>query len=254
MKDKMMMNGKVKDKVKEILTLTLTLTAFVTQAGNLILVGDSTLAPRAPELRIGSWGDSMADKLKADWKIVNVALGGKTVKSIQSGKPSSWQKAQDAMNPGDFVIVQFGINDASKRANKFVSIPDFKAEFAKFADTIRAKGATPVFCSPVTSGTYDDDGKFVRNPSRAKYGAAIRAVAKEKKVDFIDMTELTCQVLAGLDKAAGQDLYVGNSTKNGKPIFDTCHPSKAGAKRYGEAFIKDAKDRGLSIASIFTSR
>ena len=68
------------------------------------------------------------------------------------------------------------------------------------------------------------------------------------------MTELTCQVLAGLDKAAGQDLYVGNSTKNGKPIFDTCHPSKAGAKRYGEAFIKDAKDRGLSIASIFTSR
>ena len=27
--------------------------------------------------------------------------------------------------------------------------------------------------------------------------------------------------------------------------------SKAGAKRYGEAFIKDAKDRKLAIASIF---
>ena len=249
MKDKMMMNGKVKDKVKEILTLTLTLTALVTQAGNLILVGDSTLAPRAPELRIGSWGDSMADKLKADWKIVNVALGGKTVKSIQSGKPSSWQKAQDAMNPGDFVIVQFGINDASKK--KLVDIPEFKEEFAKFAKIIRSKGATPVFCSPVTSGTYGKDGKFVRNKSRQKYADATREIAAAEKVDFIDMTELTCKILDALDKAAGQDLYVGKSTKNGKPIFDTCHPSKAGAKRYGEAFIKDATDRKLPIAAIF---
>jgi TonB family protein len=132
---------------------------------------------------------------------------------------SSWQKAQDAMHPGDFVIVQFGINDASPKTNKFVSIPDFKAEFAKFADVIRAKGATPVFCSPVTSGTYDKDGKFVRNTSRAKYGAAIREVAVEKKVDFIDMTELTSLILEGLDKTAGQDLYVGKSTKDGKPIF-----------------------------------
>ena len=57
--------------------------------------------------------------------------------------------------------------------------------------------------------------------------------------------------LVRVRKAAGQDLYVGKSTKNGKPIFDTCHPSKAGAKRYGEAFIKDATTRKLPIASIF---
>ena len=222
------------------------------KAGNLILVGDSTLAPRKPEQRIGSWGDSMGDRLKDGWKIVNVAVSGKTVKSIQSGgEKSCWQKALDTMQPGDFVIVQFGINDASKTKNKFVDIPEFKAEFAKFADAIRAKGATPVFCSPVTSGTYGKDGKFVRNQSRRKYGDAICEMAGEKKVDFVDMTELTCKILAALDKAAGHDLYVGNSTKKGKPIFDTCHPSKAGAKRYGEAFIKDVTDRKLPIAAIF---
>ena len=44
-------------------------------AGNLIFVGDSTLAPRKPEQRIGSWGDSMGDKLADGWKIVNVATG-----------------------------------------------------------------------------------------------------------------------------------------------------------------------------------
>ena len=218
-------------------------------AGNLILVGDSTLAPRKPELRIGSWGDSMGDKLKDGWKIVNVAVGGKTVRTIQEGKVSCWQKAQNAMQKGDFVIVQFGINDAAKK--KLVEIPDFKAEFAKFADVIRAKGATPVFCSPVTSGTYGKDGKFRRNASRAKYGNAIKEVAAEKKVDFIDMRELTSGILEKMDKAAGQDYYVGPTKKNGKDVFDTTHPSKAGAKRFGEAFIADAKARKLAVAAVF---
>ena len=226
------------------------LAALTASAGNLILVGDSTLAPRKPEQRIGSWGDSMGGRLAEGWRIVNVAIGGKTVKSIQSGKVSQWEKALKVLQPGDFVIVQFGINDAAKK--NLVEIPEFKAEFAKFADEIRAKGATPVFCSPVTSGTYGKkDGKFVRNRSRARYGAAIREVAEEKKVDFVDMTELTSAILAGLDRAAGEDLYVGKSVKDGKDVFDTCHPSKAGAKRYGEAFIADAKSRKLPVAAIF---
>ena len=225
--------------------------SWTAMAGNLIFVGDSTLATRKPEQRIGSWGDSMKDQLKEGWKIVNVAVGGATVKSIQGGKVSRWQKAQDAMQKGDFVVVQFGINDAGKK--KFVDTPEFKAEFAKFADRIREKGATPVFCSPVASGTYGKkDGKYARSASRDKYAAATREIATEKKVDFIDMTELTCGVLQAMEKAAGEDYYVGKKTgKDGKPAFDTTHPSKAGAKRFGEAFIADAKARKLPIAEIF---
>ena len=226
------------------------LAALTASAGNLILVGDSTLAPRKPELRIGSWGDSMGDKLKDGWKIVNVATGGATVKSIQNGSPSRWDKALKAARTNDFVLVQFGINDAAKK--KLVDIPEFKAEFAKMADAIREKGATPVFCSPVTSGTYGKDGKFLRNASRAKYGNAVKEAAAEKKVDFVDMTELTCRVLEPMEKTAGEDCYVGKKEgKNGKPAFDTTHPSKTGAKRFGEAFIADAKERKLPIAGIF---
>ena len=225
-------------------------TAVAAEAGNLILVGDSTLAPRKPEQRIGSWGDSMSDKLKDGWKIVNVAQGGRTVKTIQNKSRSvGWAKAIDTMQAGDFVIVQFGINDASPK--KLVDIPDFKAELAKFADAIREKGATPVFCSPVTSGTYGKDGKFVRNKSRRKYADATREIANEKNVEFVDMTELTCQILETLDKTSGEDLYVGDTMKKDKKVFDTCHPSKAGAKRFGDAFMKDAAERKLKIASIF---
>ena len=58
-------------------------------------------------------------------------------------------------------------------------------------------------------------------------------------------------ILQGITTESKDYIYVGKSTKDGKPIFDTCHPSKAGAKSYGEAFIKDAKDRKLAIAAIF---
>lgn len=218
-------------------------------AGNLILVGDSTLAPRKPDVVLGSWGDSMADKLAEGWKIVNVAVGGKTVKTIQAGKVSQWQKALDAMQKGDFVIVQFGINDASPK--KLVEVPAFKAELAKFADAIRAKGATPVFCSPIASCGYGKDGKYVRNKSRDRYAAATKEIADEKKVDYVDMTTLTGDVLAGLDKKAGEALYVGATKRDGKPTFDRTHARKSGAKVYGEVFVKNVKERKLPVAAIF---
>lgn len=224
--------------------------SFCAAAGNLILVGDSTLAPRRPEQRIGSWGDSMSDRLQDGWQIVNAAISGRTVKTIQDSTTNGWSKALGAMRPGDFVIVQFGINDASPR--KLVEIPAFKAELARMADTIRAKGATPVFCSPVTSGTYDKKtGRFQRNESRIRYGTAVAEIAAEKKVDFVDMTELTSDVLAPLDRVRGQDLYVGDSVKKGEKVFDTIHPSKAGAKLFGEAFVRNVQERKLAVAAVF---
>ena len=82
---------------KLIVVVSAALAAFVAGAGNLILVGDSTLAPRKPEVVLGSWGDAMGESLADGWKIVNVAVGGKTVRTIQSGKVSQWQKALNAM-------------------------------------------------------------------------------------------------------------------------------------------------------------
>jgi len=219
-------------------------------AGNLILVGDSTLAPRKPEVKYGSWGDAMSSDLAEGWTIYNCALSGRTVKTIQEKKgKSAWEKALAKMQKGDFVIVQFGINDAAKK--KLVEIPEFKAEFAKFADAIREKGATPVFCSPVTAGKYGKDGKFSQTDTRVKYGNAIKEVAAEKKVEFVDMTTLTTEILKPLSKDDGQDLYVGKSKKDGKDILDTTHPNKKGASAFGKAFVKDAKARSLSVAKIF---
>ena len=88
--------------------------------------------------------------------------------------------------------------DVSPVEAKLVDIPEFKAEFAKMADAIREKGATPVFCSPITAGRYDKKGKYADTPSRLAYGNATKEIAAEKKVDFVDMARLTAAELEKL--------------------------------------------------------
>ena len=90
-----------------------------------------------------------------------------------------------------------------------------------------------------------------KNPSRRTYGDYAKAVAEEKKLLFVDMTALTAAELAKIGRDAALAFYVGDATRNGKQVFDTTHPSKAGAKRFAELFVADVKARKLPVASLF---
>ncbi len=53
--------------------------------------------------------------------------------------------------------------------------------------------------------------------------------------------------LAKLGKDGAIALYVGETMKQDKPIFDTTHPAKTGAKRFAELFIADVKSRHFTV-------
>ena len=220
-------------------------------AANIVLIGDSTLAPRSEAVKLGSWGDTLKPSLAQGNGIVNRAVGGRTVRSTKPG----WTNSLEQITKGDFVIIQFGINDASKKKNKFVDEAEFKKTLAQFADDVIAKGATPIICSPVANAGYAKNAKadtpFKLTPSRRTYGDYAKAVATEKKLAYVDMTALTAAELAKVGKDAALALYTGDTTKNGKPAFDTTHPAKAGAKRFAELFVADVKARKLPVAQLF---
>ena len=171
---------------------------------------------------------------------------------MRSTKPS-WAKSLDLIKKGDFVIIQFGINDANPK--KLVEEAEFKKTLAEFADDVLAKGATPVICSPVANAGFaknaKSDAPFKLTASRRTYGDYAKAVAAEKKLAYVDMTALTAAELAKLGKDAALALYTGDTKKKGKPAFDTTHPAKAGAKRFAELFIADVKARKLPVAQLF---
>ena len=76
-------------------------------------------------------------------------------------------------------------------------------------------------------------------------------MAEEKKLDYVDMTALTSAELAKIGRDAALECYLCDVTRDGKEVFDTTHPTKAGAKRFAELFIADARSRKLPIAKLF---
>ncbi len=235
--------------MKTIIALSVAAISLAASAANIVLIGDSTLAPRSDAVKLGSWGDSLKPLLAPGNGIVNRSVGGRTVRTTKPG----WAKSLDLISKGDFVIIQFGINDANKK--KLVEEAEFKKTLEEFAADVQAKGATPIICSPVANAGYGKkstpDATFKLATSRRTYGDYAKAVAEEKKLAYVDMTALTAAELAKVGRDAALALYLGDSKRDGKPIFDTTHPNKAGAKRFAELFVADVKARKLPVASLF---
>ena len=237
------------DAMKTLITTCLIAASLAVSAANIVLIGDSTLAPRDAKTKLGSWGDALKPSLAPGNGIVNRSVGGRTVRTTKPG----WAKSLEMISKGDFVIIQFGINDANKK--KLVEEAEFKKTLAEFADDVIAKGAIPIICSPVSNAGWGKSGKadapFKLTASRRTYGDYAKAVATEKKLAYVDMTALTAAELAKIGRDKALALFVGESSRNGKPIFDTTHPTKAGAKRFAELFIADVKAQKLPVAELF---
>ena len=235
--------------MKKLIALAVVAISLASTAANIVLIGDSTLAPRAETVKLGSWGDALKPSLAPGNGIVNRSVGGRTVRTTKT----SWAKSLGMISKGDFVIIQFGINDAGKQ--KLVEEAEFKKTLAEFADDVIAKGATPIICSPVANAGYGKaskaDAPFKLTPSRRTYGDYAKALAAEKKLAYVDMTALTAAELAKLGKDKALALYAGDVTHKGKPTFDTTHPAKSGAKRFAELFIADVKAQKLPVAELF---
>ena len=131
--------------MKTLITTCLIAVSLAISAANIVLIGDSTLAPRDAKTKLGSWGDALKPSLAPGNGIVNRSVGGRTVRTTKPG----WAKSLEMISKGDFVIIQFGINDAAKK--KLVEEAEFKKTLAEFADDVIAKGATPIICSPVAN-------------------------------------------------------------------------------------------------------
>ena len=139
--------------MKKLIAIAFATISLAAAAANLVLVGDSTLAPRNDTSKLGSWGDALKPSLAEGNGIINHAIGGRTVRTT---KPV-WAKNLTKISKGDFVIIQFGINDAGKK--KFVDEAEFKNTMKSFASDVLAKGATPVICSPVANAGWSKNAK-----------------------------------------------------------------------------------------------
>jgi lysophospholipase L1-like esterase len=130
--------------------------------------------------------------------IARKAKGGRSARSFfEEGR---WREIVDALQPGDLVLIQFGHNDQSKeKFDRYTSIDGYKEYLRLYVDQVREKRARPVLLTSVNRNYPWVDGKLQN--CHFDYPQAVKEVANEKKVDLIDLQQLSIDLFTAKGEA-----------------------------------------------------
>jgi lysophospholipase L1-like esterase len=145
--------------------------------------------------------------------VTNSAIGGRSVRtwlySVQtvmdatgecvldvdgSGNPilqSRWQamlNAMSGMKSGDYLLIQFGINDSDPSCDRHVGVDAFKMSYGMMAQAAKDRGAHPIFITPLAM--IRCSGSTVTT-SREPYVTATKDAGTQYGVPVIDLNALS---------------------------------------------------------------
>ncbi len=216
----------------------------------LYVVGDSTANSNAPLRGWGSEIGAFFDPAKIN--VVNRAIGGRSSRTFMT--EGRWAKVLAELKVGDFVIIQFGHNDAGNYTDpKAKGRPSLKGDgeetaeapradgkttetihtfgwyMRKYATDAKAKGATPIILSMVPHKAWKD-GKIARG-ERATFAKWDEADAKATAALFIDTNEIIAE---GLEREGQEKVesFFGDART---------HSTPAGAKYNAAAVVVGMK-------------
>ena len=232
----------------------------------LYLIGDSTVKNGKGKGDGGLWGwgnfiPEHFDTLKI--KIENHALGGTSSRTFQT--KGLWDSVLKKLKPGDFVIMQFGHNDASPlddtarargtikgtgNESKEIYNPIAKKNevvytygwyMTKFIKETKAKGAIPIVCSPVPRNNWEN-GKVKR--SIEDYGKWSAEIAKANNVLFVNLNRIVA------------DKYDQMGSEKVASFFpaDHAHPNLEGSKLNAASVVEGIKTHKSELKKYLLKR
>ena len=145
----------------------------------------------------------------------------------------------EKLQPGDFVVIQFGINDNTYSTEDF-----YKSNMKKMVDDVRAKGANPIIMSPIRRCVFDSPTQ-VHN-SYHGYPALNQTLANELNVPFIDMSEMVANLMISVgERYAQQFLYYYATSEEYSNIksdqADQVHLQMNGANAFGRIITEQMR-------------
>lgn len=240
-------------KVLIISLLFITLSSFIYQERKIriFIAGDSTAQTYKPEKDglIRGWGQMLPEFLSDNVEVINHAMGGRSTKSfIDEGR---WDKLLSEVNEGDYVFIQFGHNDSSKKPERHASYEDYKKNLIKFIEETRAKGGIPVLLTSVVMRTFKD-GVLVDDRLKG-YPAMMRQVAKEYNVSMIDVNLRTRDFITLLGDKASIPYYrwvePGEDPTKPEGLKDDTHMMEKGARKVAYFVAEGIKELNLPTLS-----
>ncbi|WP_438003711.1 GDSL-type esterase/lipase family protein [Sorangium sp. So ce321] len=234
------------------------------------IAGDSTVANGQTPCPSG-WGGQFDALFDERVTVVNSAVGGRSVRTwlheVQttmdstgecelnrdaSGEPvlqDRWVQMLDGMKRGDYLFIQFGINDGSRTCDRHVGLDAFKSSYGMMALAAQERGAQPVFVTPVSA--ISCSGSTARG-TRGGYVTATHEAGAEYGVPVIDLHELSVALYntLGFCPVPGGDV----SATTGGPVGeffcdDHTHFARSGAAQIAELMAGAIRDQALGLAA-----
>ena len=210
----------------------------------LFITGDSTVKiPENDGTGRWGWGSFIGELFDENLiTIENHARSGRSARTFLT--EGLWDKVYNALQPGDFVIIQFGHNDTAdintvkskgdlkgsgeesevfkmEKTGDYEVVYTFGWYLRKFVRDALEKGATPILLSHTPLNKWDN-GHIERNSDT--YGKWTKEAAQQTGVCFIDANSIIADRLEaiGLDEGLRKvNVYYQN---------DPTHTSEAGAR------------------------
>ena len=237
------------------------------------IAGDSTVADGSSPCPIG-WGGPFPTYFGAGATVKNSAIAGRSVRtwlySVQtvmdasgecvldrdaSGNPilqSRWQamlNAMSGMKSGDYLFIQFGINDSDPSCDRHVGVDAFKMSYGMMAQAAKDRGAKPIFVTPLAM--IRCSGSTV-TASSERYVTATKDAGTQYGVAVIDLNGLSIAVykqhnfcpIPGGDVSATTTGPVGDFFCD-----DHTHLSPSGAVEIAGVMAQALRDQNIPLAA-----
>jgi rhamnogalacturonan acetylesterase len=209
------------------------------------LIGDSTV-------KIGSvgqrgWGDELGPFFDpAKINIVNRAIGGRSSRSFQT--EGHWDDILKTLKAGDFVVMQFGHNDAlsaktlgrgttkgnGEDTQEGVNIVTGQSEtihsygwyLRQVITTAKAKGAISIVCSPVPHNSWHKDSTTLKR-ANTTHGLWAKQAAEQEHALFVDLNEISARGYEKIGPSAVAPFFADKVT----------HTTPEGARFNARSFV-----------------
>lgn len=205
----------------------------VPKAHTIHLLGDSTVANYGsgnyPQT---GWGQVLHRFLDTQVDVRNRAVGGTSSRSFHT---QFWSGIRDELEPGDFVFIGFGINDAAADAERHTEpFGSFQDYLTIYVNETLAAGAHPVIVSTVRRNAWNGTDPDTLYSAYHDYPVASRQLAAQLGVPLIDLDQLTVPLLEPLGPAyVGPYMYMvldaGNYPNFPGGAVDNVHFQEMGA-------------------------
>jgi lysophospholipase L1-like esterase len=225
--------------------------------------GDSTMA--GDKCAGGGWGDQFGSLFNKNVTVVNKSVAGRSIQTwLYEGNVSStagangectltgttysanWNAMLTGMKTGDWLFIEFGINDGDATCPRHVGTTLFQTYLTTMAKAASDRGAQAIF---LTSTSAIECNGATAQADRG-FGPQTKAAGTADNVPVIDMTVLTANLYTSLGLCPNAGDYTSTTSKLG--LFfcnDHTHFEAAGGLQIAQTAAKALKDQGIGLAA-----